>query len=31
MIIDNDTIIELKLNILKQAILDLEILAGVPP
>lgn len=31
MIIDNDTIIELKLNILKQAIADLEILAGVPP
>lgn len=31
MIIDNDTIIELKLNILKQAISDLEILAGVPP
>ena len=31
MIIDNDTIIELKLNILKQAISDIEILAGVPP
>lgn len=31
MIIDNDTIIELKLNILRQAITDLKILAGIPP
>ena len=31
MIVDSDTIIELKLNILKQAITDIEILAGVPP